>query len=237
MSANNTCYHKSGTMKITSKLLFIPVFIASLFTNCKSANNTQKGTGIGVAAGAAAGALIGGGGKSSVIGALIGAAVGGSAGYLIGHHMDKQAEEIKKAVPDAQVQRVGEGINMTFNSGLLFKINSSALNEQAKQDLEKLATVFVKYPETNILIEGHTDNTGPSDFNMELSKKRAHSVSEYLQTKGVATSRFEIKWYGAAQPKYPNDTEANRALNRRVEVAVMANDQMKQNAQEGKLQN
>ena len=115
--------------------IFIPALFAVLLTNCKSANNTQKGTAIGAAAGAGAGALIGGGGKSSVWGALIGAAVGGGAGYVIGHHMDKQAKEIKQAVPDAQVERVGEGINMTFNSGLLFQINSSALSEAAKTNL------------------------------------------------------------------------------------------------------
>src|SRR5579859_2640775 len=158
-------------MKATKKSFLIPVFAGMLLTNCKSLNNTQKGTGIGAAAGATAGALIGGGGKSSVWGALIGAAVGGGAGYLIGNHMDKQAREIKQAVPDAQVERVGEGINMTFNSGLLFTINSSTLSEAAKTSLEKVASVFVKYPETNILIEGHTDDTGADAFNMELSKK------------------------------------------------------------------
>jgi len=215
--------------------IFIPATLAILLTNCKSANNTQKGTGIGVAAGATAGALIGGGGKSSVWGALIGAAVGGGAGYLIGHHMDKQAKEIKQAVPDAQVERVGEGINMTFNSGLLFMINSSALSEAARTNLEKVAGVFVKYPETNILIEGHTDDTGSPEYNMELSRKRAYSVSEYLQTKGVSTSRMNVKWYGETQPKVPNTNEANRSLNRRVEVAVTANEQMKQEAKDGKL--
>lgn len=216
-------------------LIMIPATIAVLLTNCKSANNTQKGAAIGVAAGATAGALIGGGGKSSVWGALIGAAVGSGAGYAIGHHMDKQAKEIKQAVPDAQVQRVGEGIEMTFNSGLLFQINSAALSEAAKTNLEKVAGVFVKYPETNLLIEGHTDDTGPDDFNMELSKKRAYSVSDYLVSKGVSSSRMNIKWYGETQPKVPNTSEANRTQNRRVEVAISANEQMKQEAKDGKL--
>lgn len=216
-------------------LIMIPATIAVLLTNCKSANNAQKGTAIGVAAGATAGALIGGGGKSSVWGALIGAAVGGGAGYTIGRHMDKQAQEIKQAVPDAQVQRVGEGIEMTFNSGLLFQINSAALSEAAKTNLEKVAGVFVKYPETNLLIEGHTDDTGPDDFNMELSKKRAYAVSDYLTSKGVSTSRMNVKWYGETQPKVPNTSEANRAQNRRVEVAISANEQMKQEAKDGKL--
>ncbi len=202
---------------------------------CKSLNNTQKATAVGVAAGGAAGAIIGGGGKSSVIGALIGAAVGGSAGYLIGNHMDQQAKEIKQAVPDAQVERVGEGINMTFNSGLLFKINSTELSDSARYNLERIAVVFNKYPETIILVEGHTDNTGTEEYNMDLSKKRAYTVSDYLISQGVVKDRFEIKWYGETQPKYPNDTDANRKLNRRVEVGVMANNELKKAAENGNL--
>ncbi|HTI90256.1 MAG TPA: OmpA family protein [Puia sp.] len=212
--------------------VILPVLMILLLTNCKSLNKTQKGTAIGTAAGAGAGALVSHG---SIWGTLIGAAVGGGAGYLIGHHMDKQAEEIKQAVPDAQVSRVGEGIDMTFNSGLLFKINSSILNEEAQTNLSKVANVFVKYPETNILIEGHTDNTGAPEYNMELSKKRAYAVSDFLKNKGVSGNRIDIKWYGETQPKYPNDNEANRALNRRVELAITANDQMKQKAQQGAL--
>jgi outer membrane protein OmpA-like peptidoglycan-associated protein len=215
--------------------LFVPALVLIVFSSCKSLNNTQKGTAIGVAAGGTAGALIGGGGKSSVIGALIGAAVGGGAGYLIGNNMDKQAKAIKQAVPDAQVERVGEGINMTFNSGLLFKINSSMLSDSAKYNLDRIATVFNDYPETVILVEGHTDNTGTVQYNIDLSKLRATTVSDYLISKGVAKDRFEIKWYGEDQPKYPNDTDANRKLNRRVEVGVMANSELKQQAENGKI--
>jgi outer membrane protein OmpA-like peptidoglycan-associated protein len=216
----------------TNKLVFLTALVAVLLTDCKSLNKTQKGTAIGTAAGAGAGALVS---RGSIWGTLIGAAVGGGAGYLIGHHMDKQAEEIKQAVPDAQVSRVGEGIDMTFNSGLLFRINSSILSEEAQVNLTKVANVFVKYPETNILIEGHTDNTGAPEYNMELSKKRAYAVSDFLKNKGVSGSRMDIKWYGETQPKYPNDNDANRALNRRVELAITANDQMKQKAQQGAL--
>ena len=170
-----------------------------------------------------------------MIGALIGAAIGGGAGYLIGNNMDKQAKEIKQAVPDAQVERVGEGINMTFTSGLLFTISSSNLSDAAQQNLVKIAGVFNKYPETVILIEGHTDNTGTDQYNVELSKKRAYAVSDFLVLQGVAQKRFDIKWYGKDQPKYPNDTDANRQLNRRVEVAVIADNQMKKEADQGKL--
>ena len=217
-------------------LLYLPVFVVTIFSSCKSLNNTQKGTAIGVAAGGTAGAIIGGGGKSSVIGALIGAAVGGGAGYLIGNNMDKQAKAIKQAVPDAQVERVGEGINMTFNSGLLFKINSSELSDSAKYNLDRVATVFDNYPETIILVEGHTDNTGTVQYNIDLSKQRATVVSDYLMSRGVAKNRFDIKWYGQDQPKYPNDTDANRKLNRRVEVGIMANSELKKQAENGQIQ-
>jgi outer membrane protein OmpA-like peptidoglycan-associated protein len=205
---------------------------ALMLAGCKSMNNTQKGTAIGATAGAAAGAIIG---KNSVVGALIGAAIGGSGGYLIGHNMDKQAKEIKQEVPEAQVERVGEGINVTFNSGLLFTINSSTLSDSAQINLEKVAGIFAKYPETNILVEGHTDDTGSDTYNMTLSEKRAQAVANYLQSKGVASNRFTVKWYGEAQPKYPNTSEANRALNRRVELGVMANDEMKKDAQSGNV--
>src|SRR6478736_3814740 len=139
------------------KKTFIYFMLAGLLiSGCKSMNNTQKGTAVGASAGAVAGALIA---KNSVVGALIGAAIGGSGGYLIGRNMDKQAKEIKQQIPDAQVERVGEGINVTFNSGLLFTINSSTLSDSAQINLNKVAKIFKKYPETNILVEGHTDDT------------------------------------------------------------------------------
>jgi outer membrane protein OmpA-like peptidoglycan-associated protein len=212
------------------KIILYIAGTAILIAGCKSMNNTQKGTAIGAGAGAAAGALIG---KGSVWGVLIGAAIGGSGGYVIGKNMDKQAKDIKQAVPDAQVERVGEGINVTFNSALLFKINKSDLSDSAKASLDKIAVVFNDYPETNLLVEGHTDDTGPADYNMILSEARAQNVAAYLQSKGVVASRFTVKWYGETQPKYPNTDETNRALNRRVELGVMANDQMKKEAQNG----
>ena len=214
------------------KVIVFITMAAMLIAGCKSMNNTQKGTAIGAGAGAAAGALIT---KGSVWGVLIGAAVGGSGGYVIGKNMDKQAKDLKQAVPDAQVERVGEGINITFNSALLFKINRSDLSDSAKASLDKVAVVFNDYPETNILVEGHTDDTGPADYNMTLSEARAQTVANYLESKGVAPARFTVKWYGETQPKYPNTSEANRELNRRVELGVMANDQMKKDAQNGQI--
>jgi len=214
------------------KILFATASIAIILFSCKSANKTQKGTAIGATVGGVAGALIF---KNSAVGAIVGAAVGGTAGYAIGRHMDKQAKEIKAAIPDAEVNRVGEGIELTFNSALLFKINSSELSDSAKIDLGKLAEVFAKYPETNILVEGHTDDTGPDDFNMALSERRAKSVAGYLQSKGLPVERFMIKWYGETQPKFPNDSDANRIKNRRVELAIYANENMKKDAKQGTL--
>ncbi|MGN6211130.1 OmpA family protein [Parafilimonas sp.] len=221
------------------KKVFVYAWMAALIiSGCKSMNNTQKGTAIGAGAGAGVGAAAGsviGGKNGTAIGAIIGAAVGGTGGYLIGRNMDKQAKEIKQKIPDAQVERVGEGINVTFNSALLFKINSSTLSDSAMAGLDKVAEVFVKYPETNILVEGHTDDTGTDAFNMQLSEKRAEAVTSYLESKGVAANRFTIKWYGETQPKYPNTSEANRVLNRRVELAIIANEEMKKDAKDGSL--
>ena len=212
---------------------FILVFASILvLAGCSSMNKQQKGTAIGAAGGAALGALVT---KGSIWGILAGAAIGGAAGNLIGKKMDAQAKELTQAVPTAQVERVGEGINMTFESGLMFKINSAEINESYKDDLTSATAVFAKYPETNLIIEGHTDDTGKDEFNMALSEKRAKAVSEFLKSKGIAASRITEKWYGEAQPKYPNDTEENRVKNRRVEIAVIANEDMKQKANEGKL--
>jgi len=214
------------------KIILVVTAAALIVSGCKTANKQQKGTVIGAAGGAAVGAIIG---KGSIWGILAGAAIGGVAGNLIGKKMDDQAKELKQAVPTAEVERVGEGINLTFESGLMFKINSSEISESYKSDLGSAAEVFVKYPETNITIEGHTDDTGSDDYNMTLSEKRAVAVKNFLQSKGVAEQRMTVKWYGETQPKYPNDNEANRQKNRRVELGVVANDKMKEEAKEGKL--
>lgn len=218
------------------KAIFYFAAFAMFAGSCKSLNNTQKGTAIGTTAGGVAGAVIAGK-KNTVLGAIIGAAVGGAAGYVIGNKMDKQAKAIKTAIPDATVQRVGEGINITLNSALLFKINLYDLSDSATASLNKLSGVFKDYPETKILIEGHTDNTGTPEFNEQLSQKRATTVATYLIAKGISTDRLIVKWYGQNEPKYPNDTDANRKLNRRVEIGVYADSTMQKQAQGGQLNN
>lgn len=210
----------------------LSIFLAlSLLVGCATMNRQQKGTVGGAAAGAAVGGLVS---KGSVWGMLAGAAIGGVAGNLIGKKMDQQAKELTQAVPTAEINRVGEGINMTFDASLAFQINSATISENYKKDLNAAASVFKSYADTNILIEGHTDDTGSDDYNMTLSKRRAEAVRDYLVSQGVEASRLTAKWYGETQPKYPND-EANRAKNRRVELAIYANEDMKQAAKEGEL--
>lgn len=216
------------------KRILIAVIAGSIMASgCASMNKQQKGTVAGAAGGALIGAAVS---KGSIWGVLIGAAVGGAAGNLIGKKMDQQAKELKQAIPTAEVERVGEGINMTFNSGLMFKINSHEISETYRDDLSAAAEVFKKYPDTHILVEGHTDDTGSDEYNMKLSQQRAEAVVKYFESVGISRSRMQEKWYGESQPKYPNDSEANREKNRRVELAIFANDQMKKDASEGKLQ-
>lgn len=219
-----------NTLKKTISLFLV----LGLLVGCSSMQNMnkqQKGTMAGAAGGALLGAAVS---KGSIWGILAGAAIGGTAGNLIGKKMDRQARELTQAVPTAEVSRVGEGINMTFDASLAFKINSAEISDSYKKDLDAAASVFKSYEDTNILIEGHTDDTGSEEYNMSLSEKRAKAVQAYLVSKGVDASRLTAKWYGETQPKYPND-EANRAKNRRVELAIYANDEMIANAKEGNL--
>jgi len=213
-----------------NSILVVAAFM--MLTGCATLNKQQKGSTIGLAGGAAMGALVS---KGSVWGILAGAAVGGTAGNLIGKKMDQQAKELQQSVPNATVERVGEGISMTFESGLLYKVNSSEISEAYMDNLNKIVEVFLKYPETNILIEGHTDDSGSDQLNMALSEKRTKAVGAYMVSKGVAPGRLTQKWYGESQPKYPNDSEANRQKNRRVELAITSNAEMQKEAKEGKL--
>jgi outer membrane protein OmpA-like peptidoglycan-associated protein len=200
--------------------------------SCASWNKTKKGAAIGAAGGAVVGGLIGKAAGSTIVGAILGAAIGGAAGAYIGHYMDKQAAEIRRDLEGAKVERIGEGIKITFDSGLLFDVDSSDLRETSKTNLTKLAGILNKYPDTNVLMEGHTDSTGSDEHNLVLSKQRAEAVAYYLAEQSVSSSRFSVKGYGEAQPIATNDTEEGRQQNRRVDVAIMANDKLKKAAQE-----
>lgn len=202
----------------------------------KNANKAQKGGAIGAAGGAVIGGVIGNnvGKGNTALGAIIGAVVGGAAGGYIGSRMDRQAERIEEEIPGAEVQRVGEGINVTFtqDAGVFFETNKADVKGTSATTLDKLAAIFNEYPKSNILIEGHTDSAGSEEYNWGLSQKRAESVTAYLQNQGISPSRFTTKWYGETQPRATNETAEGKAKNRRVELAIVASDDLKEEAYE-----
>jgi len=219
-------------MKNSISTLFTGILMATfLLSGCSSMNKTQKGAVIGTAGGAATGAVIGRAAGNTALGAIIGATVGGVAGAVIGNQMDKQAEEIKEELPNAKVERVGEGIVVELSDKVLFDFNKSDLNMAAQNSLDKIIVVLQKYPDTNIEIQGHTDSKGSNAYNQTLSVKRASSVSSYLRTKNIASSRLSTKGFGEEVPKYTNDTDEGRTQNRRVEFLITANEKMKAEAQ------
>jgi outer membrane protein OmpA-like peptidoglycan-associated protein len=213
-------------MKSLKNIVFV-LITALLISGCASMNKTQKGAVIGTAAGAGVGTVVGKVSGNTALGAIIGAAVGGTTGAIIGRKMDKQAEEIKKTVPDATVERVGEGIVVEFSSNVLFDLNKSDLSTDARMNLDKLVTILNTYPDTNIEIQGHTDNSGSDTYNQTLSEKRAGSVSNYLTSKSILSQRVTTKGFGESAPDYDNATDEGRAQNRRVEFLITANEKMK----------
>ena len=214
---------------------------SNALTSCKSVkNNTnkaQRGAAIGAGSGAVIGGVVGRRSGNTVMGAILGATVGGAAGAVIGHRMDKQAEEMKRQMPNAQVERVGEGIKITFGSDILFDVDSYQLKPETKRQLTEFSQTLNKYEDTDIRIEGHADATGSTDHNLTLSDRRAKAVGDFLETQGVKSSRVNEKGYGESQPVADNTTEAGRSKNRRVDVAVFANKQMQRDAKDGKLGN
>jgi outer membrane protein OmpA-like peptidoglycan-associated protein len=211
---------------------FMILSFLAVTTGCAEWNRTQKGAAIGAGTGGAVGGIIGYATGYTVAGILIGAVVGGAAGAYIGNYMDKQAAEIERDIQGAKVERVGEGIKITFSSGILFDVDQSNLKDQYKSELAELSRILNKYADTNILLVGHTDSTGSENYNLELSKRRAGSVATYLTTQNVNAARFTTEGYGESQPVTTNDTAAGRAQNRRVEVAIWANEKLKKVAQE-----
>ena len=227
------CLKKQGKeliMKTVKQFALLIAVLAIVAAGCKSLNKAQKGGAIGAVGGGAIGAVIGKALGNTAAGAIIGAAVGGTAGVIIGHKMDQQAEEMKKVLGDAEVRREGEGIVIIFKDKVLFDFDRADLGSPAKTNLEKLSNILKKYPDTNIEIIGHTDDKGTNKYNQDLSERRAVSVSNYLNSLGITSNRLTTKGMGETDPKVANDTEANRAENRRVEFVITANQKMVEDA-------
>lgn len=192
---------------------------------CQTLNtNKERGAVIGATVGGVAGGVIGKHQGSTAKGAIIGATVGGVVGGVIGHQMDQQAKELEQNIPGAIVERVGEGIQVTFPSGLLFDFDSDRIKPTAAQNLRNLAASLDKYPNSSLLIVGHTDAVGTDEYNQVLSERRARSAAVYLANNGVDMGRLRTMGLGESEPKVPNDTETNMAENRRVEVAIYASE-------------
>lgn len=221
------------TLKI--KIATYSIAIATLgvlASGCDSMTKTQKGAVIGAGAGGTIGAFIGKAAGNTALGAVIGGAVGGTAGAFIGRKMDRQAAEIKQTVPGATVTREGEGIIVKFDSGILFDVDKTDLKSAAQTNLQNLATSLQNNPQTNISIVGHTDNTGSDTYNQGLSERRAASVKSYIVGQGVAASRLSTVGKGEAEPIADNTTADGRLQNRRVEIVIVANEAMKQEAKQ-----
>ncbi len=223
-----------------SFILAVTLLVTTGCNTARKANKAQKGAAIGTVGGAIVGGVIGNnvGKGNTILGAVIGGVVGGVAGGIIGNSMDKQAEKIKNEIPGAEVQRVGEGIIVTFSEknpdgskmGVYFDFDRSDITANSELALHKLIQIFKEYPETNLLVEGHTDDAGADSYNLALSERRALAVGNFLKKDGIFSSRITINWYGETQPKVENSNAVNRAENRRVEFAITANDKMKEEA-------
>lgn len=208
---------------------------AMLLGSCstiQSMSNTQKGAATGAVAGGALGAIIGKKAGNTAVGVLAGAALGGVAGGLIGKKMDKQAAEIERTVAGAEVIKADEGIIVKFDSGILFDFDKTDLKSDAKTNIAKLVENLNSNPDTDILVIGHTDNKGSDQYNQGLSERRAKSVKDYAVSQGLAGRRIKTEGKSFHEPIADNATETGRAQNRRVEIVIVANDKMQEEAKE-----
>ena len=216
--------------KTIRTFLSIVIVLTISLAACKSMNKTQKGAVIGGTGGAVVGGVVGRAIGNTAMGAIIGATVGGVGGAVIGRKMDKQAEEIAKEMGDVDVIREGEAIVIRFKEKVLFAYDRSDLSATAKDNLDKLKATLLKYPETNIMVIGHTDSKGTKKYNQTLSEDRAHAVTSYASMNGIDHNRLTSVGKGETDPIATNDTEEGSASNRRVEFVITANDKMKAEA-------
>jgi outer membrane protein OmpA-like peptidoglycan-associated protein len=173
-------------------------------------------------------------GDDNAKGILIGATVGGIAGAIIGSYMDKHAKKLKQDLgKSAEVERVGESILVTFDSGIMFDVDSYALKASTRANLDKMAETMKQYDKTEIIVMGHTDNTGTDEHNQKLSENRAASVSRFLQQNGVISKRLTNKGFGENKPVASNNTTSGRQQNRRVEIAIVASKALIESAKKG----
>ncbi len=215
----------SRTRGRTPRRIAIGLLVAMGPMGCASMNRTEEGAVIGAAAGGVLGGILD---DNTARGAIIGAVIGGTAGAVIGREMDQQAAELEDAIPGAEVERIGEGIQVTFDSGILFAFDSAELRPAARENLQNLGQSLEEYPNTDVVIVGHTDATGSDSYNQGLSERRADTAESYLVSQGVPASRVVAEGRGETEPVASNDDESGRSLNRRVEVAIFATEEYRE---------
>lgn len=220
--------HVFRSKPFVAALLGVVLFLGG----CSSLSNTEKGAIIGTGAGAAGGAAIGKAAGGTAEGAILGAMIGGAAGAFIGQRMDRKAKELDERLANAEVERVGEGIKVTFDSGLLFDFDSAALRDNAERDLSEFAESMKDFPDTKVLIVGHTDSKGSASYNQSLSERRAESSADFMRQRGLSSDRLIIEGKGESEPVATNETEAGRQQNRRVEIAIYANEELQEEAKQ-----
>jgi outer membrane protein OmpA-like peptidoglycan-associated protein len=214
---------------LRKSMLLLVLAASGTASGCASAGAKEKGAVIGATSGGVLGGVIGRNSGSTAKGAILGAAVGGAIGAVIGHQMDQQAKKIEQQVVGATVERVGEGIQVTFTSGLLFDFDSDKIRADAASNLRKLAQSLIEYPKSDLLIVGHTDSVGDDGYNQTLSEKRARATADYLVSQGVARGRLKTSGRGELEPIANADDEKNR----RVEVAIFASETLKTELKKG----
>lgn len=207
-------------MKKTLLLCTLGAFLLAACTT--PGKRTAIGAGAGAAVGAGAGALISHatGGKAGT-GAIIGGIAGLAAGGALGNYYDKQAKELAAI---ADVVKGDNGLQVFLKNDILFDVNSAVLSTDAMQTLKDLNRVLKKYPKNRIVVQGYTDSTGSEAYNKQLSTQRAQAVYNYLISNGLKTLSITYVGYGESNPIASNDTEEGRAQNRRVVLAITANE-------------
>jgi outer membrane protein OmpA-like peptidoglycan-associated protein len=215
-------------------LILITAFIAACATTNEPQTSststdpnkkTKRGAVIGAVIGGVAGAVIGNQSGKNRTGAVVGAAAGAAVGAAVGRRMDKQEQELRQ-IEGVEVTRPSEGeIEVRLTNDILFDYDSSALRPASRTTLNELAENFARYPDNQIIVEGHTDSTGSDAYNQRLSEQRASNVADYLIGRGVSAGDVIVYGYGESDPKSSNDTAAGRQLNRRVEIHIRATQQ------------
>jgi len=213
-------------MKKTIASILVTLLATAAFAQDAS-NNTKakKGAAIGGIAGAVVGAVIGNnrGHHSSKRGAVVGAVAGTAAGAIVGHMMDKQERELRQ-IDGVNVTRTADDeLNVTVRNEVLFDFNSAGLRSASRDALREMANVFERYPNTTIVVAGHTDSIGTASYNERLSERRAANVADYLENVGVRGSRIDTVGYGESRPRATNNSASGRQSNRRVEIHIRAN--------------